>query len=157
MGEVSSRAPSNCAKLSSARWSAPARAEPVESPMILLWSLTSALAGFLFGFDTVVVSGAEVEIQSLWHLGPGLHGVAIASALYGTVLGALSGAWPADRIGRRRTLILIGGLYLVGALWSFFSASAYDFIASRALGVLCIGMSTVGAPMYSTHCAPADR
>jgi MFS transporter, SP family, arabinose:H+ symporter len=123
----------------------------------LLWSLTSALAGFLFGFDTVVVSGAEKDIQSLWHLGAGLHGVAIASALYGTVLGALFGAWPADRIGRRRTLILIGGLYFVGALWSALATSVYGFIAARALGGLGIGMSTIVAPMYIAEIAPADR
>jgi MFS transporter, SP family, arabinose:H+ symporter len=125
--------------------------------MTLLWSLTSALAGFLFGFDTVVVSGAEKDIQSLWHLGAGLHGVAIASALYGTVLGALFGAWPADRIGRRRTLILIGGLYFVGALWSALASSVYGFIAARALGGLGIGMSTVVAPMYIAEISPPDR
>jgi MFS family permease len=111
----------------------------------------------LFGFDTVVVSGAEKDIQSLWHLGAGLHGVANASALYGTVVGALCGAWPADRIGRRRTLILIGGLYLVGALWSALATSVYDFIAARALGGLGIGMSTVVAPMYIAEISPPDR
>ena len=56
---------------------------------IFFRSITSALAGFLFGFDTVVISGAEQTIQSLWHLSPGIHGIAMASALYGTVLGAL--------------------------------------------------------------------
>ncbi len=53
---------------------------------IFFWSLTSALAGFLFGFDTVVISGAEQKIQSLWSLSDGMHGIAMASALYGTVL-----------------------------------------------------------------------
>ena len=115
---------------------------------LLLWSITSALAGFLFGFDTVVISGAEKDIQSLWHLGAGLHGIAIASALYGTVAGSVLGAWPADHIGRRSTLILIGGLYLVGALWSALAGSVYDFIAARAIGGLGIGMSTVVAPLY---------
>jgi len=64
---------------------------------IFLWSITSALAGFLFGFDTVVISGAEQTIQSLWRLGAGMHGIAMASALYGTVLGSLVGGWPTDR------------------------------------------------------------
>jgi MFS transporter, SP family, arabinose:H+ symporter len=64
---------------------------------VFIWSLTAALAGFLFGFDTVVISGAEKTIQSLWGLSPGLHGFAIASALYGTVVGSLFGGWPADR------------------------------------------------------------
>src|SRR5688500_20185836 len=75
---------------------------------VILWSITSALAGFLFGFDTVVISGAEQTIQSLWNLSPGLHGIAMASALYGTVLGSLLGGWPTDRYGRRATLLWIG-------------------------------------------------
>ena len=75
---------------------------PVErfNRRIVLWSITSALAGFLFGFDTVVISGAEQKIQSLWGLSAGVHGFAIASALYGTVLGSLCAGWPADRFGR---------------------------------------------------------
>ena len=85
---------------------------------IFLWSITSALAGFLFGFDTVVISGAEQRIQALWHLSPELHGVAMAAALYGTVIGAVAGGWPTDRFGRKRTLILIGFLYVLSALWS---------------------------------------
>ncbi|HKA57329.1 MAG TPA: hypothetical protein VKD28_01835, partial [Gemmatimonadales bacterium] len=62
---------------------------------LFYWSLTSALAGFLFGFDTVVISGAEQTIQQLWALSPGVHGIAMGAALYGTVLGSLVGAWPA--------------------------------------------------------------
>src|SRR5260370_32551272 len=72
---------------------------------IFFWSLTSALAGFLFGFDTVVISGAEKTIQTLWGLSPGLHGIAMASALYGTVVGSLLGGWPADRCRRKATLL----------------------------------------------------
>jgi MFS family permease len=69
---------------------------------IFFWSLVSVLAGFLFGFDTVVISGAEKTIQTLWELGAGLHGIAMASALYGTVLGSLFGGWPTDRFGRKK-------------------------------------------------------
>src|SRR5580692_5296182 len=101
---------------------------------IFLWSITSALAGFLFGFDTVVISGAEQTIQSLWGLGAGLHGVAMAAALYGTVLGALLGGWPADRFGRRATLLWIGVLYLVAAVGSALATNVYFFIAARAIG-----------------------
>ena len=74
---------------------------------IFFWALTAALAVFLFGFDTVVISGAEKTIQSLWSLSPGLHGITMASALYGTVVGSLLGAWPADRFGRKATLLWI--------------------------------------------------
>src|SRR5579864_7961422 len=85
---------------------------------IFFWSLTSALAGFLFGFDTVVISGAEKTIQALWGLTPFVHGFAMASTLYGTVVGSLLGGWPADRFGRKATLLWIGVLYLLGAVGS---------------------------------------
>jgi len=121
---------------------------------ILFWSLTSALAGFLFGFDTVVISGAEKTIQTLWGLSPGLHGVAMGSALYGTVAGSLIGGWPADRFGRKATLLWIGVLYLVGAVGSGLAPNVATFIAARVIGGLGIGISTVVAPMYISEIAP---
>jgi MFS transporter, SP family, arabinose:H+ symporter len=121
---------------------------------IFLWSLTSALAGFLFGFDTVVISGAEKTIQSLWTLSPGLHGIAMASALYGTVVGSLLGGWPADRFGRKATLLWIGVLYFVGAVGSALAPNVATFILARVIGGLGIGISTVVAPMYISEIAP---
>jgi MFS transporter, SP family, arabinose:H+ symporter len=121
---------------------------------IFFWSLTAALAGFLFGFDTVVISGAEKTIQSLWGLSPGIHGFAMASALYGTVVGSLFGGWPADRFGRKLTLLWIGLLYIVGALGSAFAENVVIFIAARFIGGLGIGISTVVAPMYIAEIAP---
>jgi len=121
---------------------------------IFFWSLTSALAGFLFGFDTVVISGAEKTIQALWGLSPGLHGIAMASALYGTVVGSLLGGWPADRFGRKATLLWIGVLYFVGAVGSGLAPNVATFIAARVIGGLGIGISTVVAPMYISEIAP---
>src|SRR5215467_2806765 len=121
---------------------------------IFFWSLTSALAGFLFGFDTVVISGAEKTIQTLWGLSPGLHGIAMASALYGTVVGSLIGGWPADRFGRKATLLWIGILYFVGAVGSGLATNVTIFILSRVIGGLGIGISTVVAPMYISEIAP---
>jgi len=121
---------------------------------IFFWSLTSALAGFLFGFDTVVISGAEKTIQTLWGLSPGLHGIAMASALYGTVVGSLLGGWPADRFGRKTTLLWIGILYFVGAVGSALAPNVTVFIIARFLGGLGIGISTVVAPMYISEIAP---
>jgi SP family arabinose:H+ symporter-like MFS transporter len=121
---------------------------------IFFWSLTSALAGFLFGFDTVVISGAEKTIQSLWGLSPGLHGIAMASALYGTVVGSLLGGWPADRFGRKATLLWIGVLYFVGAVGSGLAPNVAVFIIARVIGGLGIGISTVVAPMYISEIAP---
>ncbi len=121
---------------------------------IFLWSITSALAGFLFGFDTVVISGAEQKIQSLWHLSAGMHGFAMAAALYGTVLGSLLGGWPTDRFGRKLTLLWIGVLYVVSALGCGFATGVYSFIAARFIGGLGIGISTVAAPLYISEIAP---
>ncbi|PYV78916.1 MAG: MFS transporter, partial [Acidobacteria bacterium] len=121
---------------------------------IFFWSLTAALAGFLFGFDTVVISGAEKTIQSLWSLSPGLHGITMASALYGTVAGSLLGAWPADRFGRKATLLWVGVLYLIGAVGSGLAQNVGSFIIARFAGGLGIGISTVVAPMYIAEIAP---
>ena len=127
---------------------------PLMNARIFFWSLTSALAGFLFGFDTVVISGAEKTIQALWSLSPGLHGIAMASALYGTVVGSLLGGWPADRFGRKATLLWIGILYFVGAVGSGLATNVSMFIAARVIGGLGIGISTVVAPMYISEIAP---
>jgi len=124
---------------------------------IFFWSITSALAGFLFGFDTVVISGAEQTIQSLWGLSPGLHGFAMGSALYGTVLGSLLGGWPTDSFGRRTTLMTIGLLYIISAVGCGFAAGVYPFIAARFIGGLGIGISTVAAPLYISEIAPAEH
>ncbi len=124
---------------------------------IFFWSLTSALAGFLFGFDTVVISGAEKTIQALWGLSPGMHGIAMASALYGTVVGSLIGGWPADRFGRRATLLWIGILYFVGAVGSGLAPNVTVFIIARVIGGLGIGISTVVAPMYISEIAPPKQ
>src|ERR1700724_2101883 len=103
---------------------------------VFFWSLTPALAGFLFGFDTVVISGAEKTIQSLWGLSPGLHGLAMASALYGPVIGSLVGGWPADRFGRKATLLWIGVLLSVGAVGSGLATNFSLFITARVIGGL---------------------
>src|ERR1700683_4712206 len=121
---------------------------------VFFWSRTSSLAGFLFGFDTVVISGAEKTIQTLWGLSPGLHGIAMASALYGTVVGALLGSWPADRFGRKATLLWIGILYFVGAVGAGLASNVTVFIIARVIGGLGIGISTVVAPMYISEIAP---
>jgi SP family arabinose:H+ symporter-like MFS transporter len=126
------------------------------SRRIVFSSFTAALAGFLFGFDTVVISGAEQKIQALWNLGAGMHGIAMASALYGTVIGSLCGGWPTDRFGRRATLRWIGILYLVSAVGSAVAGNVYQLIVARLIGGLGIGISTVAAPLYIAEIAPAS-
>ncbi len=124
---------------------------------IFFWSLVSALAGFLFGFDTVVISGAEKKIQALWDLGAGVHGVAMAAALYGTVLGSLLGGWPTDRFGRKATLLWVGVLYSVSAVWSGLAGDVWAFSVARFIGGLGVGISTVAAPLYISEISPPGR
>ena len=121
---------------------------------LFLWSVVSALAGFLFGFDTVVISGAEQKIQALWGLSAGMHGLAMGAALYGTVLGSMLGGWPTDRLGRKKTLIAIGVLYVLSAFGCAFADGVGTFIVARFLGGLGIGVSTVAAPLYISEIAP---
>lgn len=122
---------------------------------LFLWSLTAALAGFLFGFDTVVISGAEQTIQKLWNLSPAIHGLAMSMALWGTVLGSLVGAWPTDYFGRKKTLLWIGILYFVSAIWSGLAPDAGSFMVARFIGGLGVGISTVVAPLFISEIAPA--
>lgn len=121
---------------------------------ILFWAITSALAGFLFGFDTIVISGAEQTIQRLWGLSAGMHGLVMGSALYGTVLGSLLGGWPTDKFGRKKTLLLVGVLYVLSALGCGFANGVAMFVTARVLGGLGIGISTVAAPLYISEIAP---
>lgn len=123
---------------------------------ILGWSIVSALAGFLFGFDTVVISGAEKTIQTLWGLSSELHGLAMGMALWGTVIGSLMGSLPTDRFGRKTTLLSIGLLFLVGAVWSALAQDVYSFMIARFLGGVGIGVSTVAAPLYIAEIAPPE-
>lgn len=122
---------------------------------LVFWSVVVALGGFLFGMDVAVISGAEQEIQRLWGLSDVLHGQAIASALYGTVIGALFGGIPAERFGRKNTLIVIGVLYFISAAGSALSPDVVPFMLFRFVGGLGVGASSVVAPMYISEIAPA--
>ena len=123
-----------------------------------IWSLTVALAGFLFGFDTVVISGANAPIKELWQTSAWFHGVFIMSmALWGTVLGSLAGGIPTKRIGRKNTLIWVGVLYLVSALGSGLASDPYMFSFFRFLGGVGVGASTVAAPTYISEISTAKN
>lgn len=130
----------------------------MQTNKILFWSLTVALAGFLFGFDTVVISGADLSLQALWARGELFHGVVVmSSALWGTVLGAIFGSIPTDKLGRKQTLFWIGILYTISALGSAWAGDPWVFAAFRFIGGLGVGASTVAAPAYVSEIAPAEK
>lgn len=122
---------------------------------LFLWSITAALAGFLFGFDAIVISGAEQKIESIWKLGPVMHGLCTSAALWGTVIGALLGGWPTEKYGRRKTLIWIGALYFVSAVGSGIAPEKYFFMIARFIGGLGVGIATVASPLYISEISPA--
>lgn len=124
----------------------------------VFWSLTVAIAGFLFGFDTVVISGANEPIKELWNTSPLFHGTFIMSmALWGTVIGALLGGLPADKFGRKKTLFWIGLLFLISALGSALALDKYSFSFFRFIGGIGVGASSVVAPMYITEITSAKN
>lgn len=127
----------------------------MKNSKVLIWSIVVALGGFLFGFDTAVISGAEKAIQILWQLTAVEHGFTVSIALIGTVIGAMLGGIPADRLGRKQTLVWIAVLYLVSSLGSALANDWYLFLIFRFLGGLGVGASSVAAPMYISEISPA--
>jgi MFS transporter, SP family, arabinose:H+ symporter len=123
---------------------------------LIYWSITAALAGFLFGFDTIVISGAEQTIQTLWKLSGSVHGLAISMALWGTVIGAIFGGIPTAKYGRKKTLIGVGFLYFVSAIGSGLAPEVISFMIARFIGGLGVGASTVAAPMFISEISPSD-
>lgn len=127
---------------------------------LILWAVTASLAGFLFGFDTIVINGAEKAFKLAWQLSDAIHGYAMGAALYGTVIGAMFGGIPAAKFGRRKTLISVGFLYFVSAVGSglavdlFGIKAVYVFMFARFIGGLGVGAATVASPMFISEIAP---
>lgn len=123
---------------------------------LILWSIAASLAGFLFGFDTIVISGAEQKIQDLWRLSGAMHGLAVSMALWGTVVGAIFGGLPAEKYGRKKSLVCVGFLYFVSAVGSGLAPDVYSFMIARFIGGLGVGAATVVSPMFISEISPAD-
>ncbi|MFM9076176.1 MAG: sugar porter family MFS transporter [Bacteroidota bacterium] len=121
---------------------------------LVTWSIAVGLGGFLFGLDTAVISGAEQEIEKLWSLSKLSLGLIVAMALIGTCFGAAFGGYPADRYGRKKTLLWIGILFLVSAIGAAVAPEVYSFMFFRFVGGLSIGASSVVAPVYISEIAP---
>ena len=120
-------------------------------------SLTAALAGFIFGFDMVVISGADKAIQQLWQTSPWFHGFFIMSmALWGTVIGSIFGGAPTEKYGRKKILMLVGILFTLSSVGSALANDPYLFSFFRLLGGIGIGISSVAAPTYISEISTAQ-
>jgi sugar porter (SP) family MFS transporter len=137
----------------------PARLPAGTAGYVMRISLTAALAGFIFGFDTVVISGANLPIKELWQTSPWFHGFFIMSmALWGTVVGAIFGGIPTEKWGRKKVLIWIGVLFTASAIGTALAPDPYSFSLLRFIGGLGIGVSSVAAPTYVSEIStPATR
>ncbi len=118
-------------------------------------ALVAAMGGFLFGYDTAVINGAEQQIQGVWSLSPLMHGCVMSAALVGTMIGALWGGGVTDRLGRKRTLMFVGALYLASAVWSAFATGPISLMAARLIGGVGVGISSIAAPVYIAEISPA--
>lgn len=128
-----------------------------QNAKIFFWSLSAALGGFLFGFDTAVISGVEKHLQSLWNLSAVEHGLTVSIALIGTVVGALLGGIPADSLGRKKTLLLIAVIYLLAALGTALANTWSFFLIFRFLGGVGVGISSIVAPLYIAEISPPGK
>jgi len=127
-------------------------------PKSFRWILVAALSGFLFGFDTVVISGANLPIKELWSTSPFFHGFFIMSmALWGTVLGALFGSYPTNKLGRKKTLTWIGFFFLISALGSALAVDPYTFSFFRFVGGVAVGVSSIAAPIYISEISTSEN
>lgn len=131
----------------------------MQKSMLVKWSIVVSLAGFIFGFDTVVISGANQPIKDLWQTSPIFHGFFIMSmALWGTVVGALFGGIPTQRFGRKKVLLWVGILFAISAFGTALAGNPYIFSFFRFIGGIGIGVSSVVAPIYISEIStPSTR
>jgi len=119
-------------------------------------TVVSALGGLLFGFDTAVIAGTTHQLTEVYHLTPSLLGVTVSSALWGTVVGAMTAGYPGQRFGRRDSLRIMAVFYFLSALGCAMAWSWGSLLAFRIIGGLGIGGSSVLAPMYIAELSPAE-
>ena len=125
---------------------------------VLRYVLIVSLAGFLSGFESVLISGANLDIKQAWHLSDWFHGAFIISiALWGTVIGALTGGYPTDKLGRKKTLILVGITFIISAIGTFLAPSPYFFSFFRFLGGIAAGTGSIAAPAYIAEISQAKH
>jgi SP family arabinose:H+ symporter-like MFS transporter len=130
---------------------------PAATSYLMRSALVAALGGLLFGFDTVVISGASDALSKLFELTPLLRGFMVSTALWGTVLGALFAGLPSDRWGRLAALRGLAVLYVVTALGCACAWNLQSFLVFRFISGLAIGGSSVIGPIYIAEIAPAKK
>ena len=129
----------------------------VSGVYVAMLSTVAALGGLLFGYDTAVIAGAIGFLRSHFGMDAATTGWAASSALLGCLAGAGMAGFAADRLGRKKALLLAAVLYMVSGVWSAIPASITEFSLARILGGIGIGTASVVCPLYIAEISPADR
>lgn len=128
---------------------------------LLLITSVSALGGFLFGYDTGVINGAQYFLSQYFDLDPAMKGWVVGSALIGCLVGAISAGYLSMKFGRKNSLIISAVLFTISAwgsgLPSFLPESVSLLVMFRILGGLGIGIASMSAPMYIAEIAPSHK
>ena len=122
---------------------------------ILSISITAALGGFLFGYDTAVINGAVSAIEATFQTSASLLGLTVSSALLGSAAGALGIGWLADRFGRRPSMLLAAVMFFLSAVGSALAPTLVDLVVWRVIGGVAVGFASVLAPAYIAEISPA--
>ena len=125
--------------------------------LMLAAALVSAVSGLLYGYDTGIISGALLQISKEFDTGNGLEQVIAASILAGAVIGALSCSFLSERLGRRRTILVVAGVFVLGTLLCSVAPSPWFLVAGRVVLGFAVGGATQTVPMYVAELAPANR
>jgi MFS transporter, SP family, xylose:H+ symportor len=123
---------------------------------MLYVAFVASLGGFLFGFDTAVISGAEGAVQEVFGISNFWHGFTVAIAIIGTIIGTLISGRPIEILGRKTVLIYIAVFYFISALGCALIVNWYSFMTFRFIGGLAVGASSVAGPMYVAEISPAS-
>ncbi|HVU34302.1 MAG TPA: sugar porter family MFS transporter [Opitutaceae bacterium] len=139
--------------------SSPALSSPTttRSGVLTLVGLVAVAGGFLFGYDTAVINGANQYLTAHFHLDPFQQGLAGASAILGCIPGAMAAGFLSDRYGRRRLLFLCAILYALSGVLSAIPRTFFEFVAARFISGLGIGASSMICPVYIAELAPAEK
>lgn len=119
-------------------------------------TLSAGLAGLLYGYDTVSISGAIEFLHARYGLSTLMEGLVISSIMLGAVIGAATAGFLSDRFGRKRILIIGGAFFLVAAVWSALAIGPIALIVARVAGGYGIGLTAALAVTYITESAPAN-
>ncbi len=120
-------------------------------------AFVASLGGFLFGYDLVIISGAQIFLRDQFALTPRGFGFATSSAILGCIAGPFLGGWISDRLGRKATLYIAAVLFAIGAIGSALAPDIVVFNIFRILGGIGVGLASLASPMYIAEIAPPER